>query len=354
MTRSSRSAHAGGDRSIFERSVVPMWEEDISRLRELIAEWRKQAGNDLRGYLRARPALVREGVHAIQVVDVNSAALELYEAESKKDLLGALDATLDPGALETFVELFAAIAEGRGHVESESTARTLSGRKLDVLVKTFIPGPQDAHSAMVVNVVDFTEYKELKKSLQEQQALVRSVIDNIPDLVFLKDAEGRFLVANQAMADTMHAGTPERLIGKTDFDFYPRRMAEEFAADERRLMETGSSIVNKEEPKVVDGQTRWILTTKVPLFDDRGKATGIVGVGRDVSSLKEAQEALAGSEDRYRTLVEDIGVGILSTDAAGAHHVCQSHRRADLRSCPAAPRWEGACGSSSAKRRSRW
>jgi len=447
MKKSShpRPAAKRGDRIYFERSVVPMWEEDISQTRALIAEWTSRAKGDLRAYLRAHPALVREGIRSINVVDVNQATLALYEAAGKKDLLGSLYATLAPEARHNFIELFVAVAEGRSQMEYESVARTLSGKLREVLVRTFIPSAQDRDVHMIVTIVDFSQYKRMERELQEERSLVRAVIDgvpdqifvkdrdgrfllanaplarwagessasamigktdydffpkktadafrrddkkiiasgraridfeeeiisargqrawastskipfkdatgaaagiigivrdmtdrrrlemaveeertllrsavkHIPDLIFLKDAEGRFLIANQAVADVMQAGNADRLIGKTDFDFYPRHMAEEFAADELRLRETGASIINKEEPKTMKGQVHWILTTKVPLFDARGKSMGIVGVGRDISSLKQTQEALAGSEGRYRTLLEDIGVGILSADAEG-------------------------------------
>jgi PAS domain S-box-containing protein len=163
-----------------------------------------------------------------------------------------------------------------------------------------------------------SERKGLESGLENERALLREVIQHVPDLIFLKDTQGRFLIANEAVAETMNAPGAGSLIGKTDFDFYPRAMAEEFAADERRVMEDHVSIVNKEEPKMVAGRMRWIVTTKVPLYDEQGKARGIVGVSRDLSSLKEAQDALAHSEERYRTLVESIGVGILSIDVRGA------------------------------------
>jgi two-component system sensor histidine kinase/response regulator len=353
LTRSSRSARddaADRYRSIFEHSIVPMWEEDISGLRELLAQWRRPKGRDLRSYLREHPALVRKGVRTLRVVDVNEAALRLYDAESKKQMLGPWKLVPDAEGMDSYIELFVAVAEGRQRVEIETSTRTLKGRKLEIMAREFIPAPGDPHPFVIVNVVDLTAYKSLERKLQQEQSMVRAVIDSvpdqisvkdaerkelerglenertllrevirhIPDMVFLKDTQGRFLIANEAVAETMNAPDAGSLIGKTDFDFYPRAMAEEFAADERRIMEGRVSIVNKEEPKMVAGRLRWILTTKVPLYDEQGKATGIVGVSRDLSSLKEAQDALARGEERYKTLVEYIGVGILSTDASGA------------------------------------
>ena len=97
---------AGKDRSIFEHSAVSLWEEDISGLRALIREWQSRKVSDLHAYLLAHPALVRKGIKAVRVVDVNDAAVRLYGAKSRKDLRGPLDITLDAESLEDFIELF--------------------------------------------------------------------------------------------------------------------------------------------------------------------------------------------------------------------------------------------------------
>ncbi|MGA2615142.1 MAG: PAS domain S-box protein [Spirochaetia bacterium] len=309
-------AAADKHRSIFEHSAVSLWEEDIAGLRALIKEWTGKT-HDLGEYLRAHPSAIRKGLRAIRVVDVNEATVRLYEAKSRKDLLGPLDITLDPEATNNFIELFTAVAEGRTSVEQESSARTLTGKRLDLLIKVFIPVKDDAYQYMLVNVIDITNYKRLEKELRQERSLLRAVINNHPDAIFLKDRESRFVLANKAVAEIMQAGEPENLIGKTDRDFYPEAMTREFEADERGVIQEGRKLVNKEEPKPVAGKLHWILTTKVPLFDAEGGITGLVGVSRDITSLKEAQEALRQSEERYRSLVENLGVGILISDESG-------------------------------------
>ena len=101
-----------------------------------------------------------------------------------------------------------------------------------------------------------TERLALERKIEEEKALLQAVLNNLPDAIFLKDREGRFILANNPLADLMQAPSVDSVVGKTDRDFYPQEMAREFAADERRIFDEGVSLINKEEPKTVEGKTR--------------------------------------------------------------------------------------------------
>jgi PAS domain S-box-containing protein len=141
---------------------------------------------------------------------------------------------------------------------------------------------------------------------EEERDLLRTLVDNLPDLVFLKDREHRFTVANKAVADIMSAGNPANLIGKTDSDFYPREMAEEYVADERAVLDKGETIINKIEPKQVGGVHRWILTSKLPLRDHEGKITGLIGISREITDQKRAEMALSREHTYLTTLMDTL------------------------------------------------
>lgn len=124
-------------------------------------------------------------------------------------------------------------------------------------------------------------------------AILRTAIDHLPDPIYVKDAESRFLLANTGAAKNMGAETGAELLGKTDFDFFPRDLAATFFEDEQKVLRSGQAMVSREE-KISDanGQTRYVLSTKVPLFDEQGRAIGIVGVGRNITKLKEVEAEL--------------------------------------------------------------
>jgi two-component system, cell cycle sensor histidine kinase and response regulator CckA len=158
-------------------------------------------------------------------------------------------------------------------------------------------------------------YRELPRDLGAERTLLRALVDNAPDLIFQKDREGRFVLANRALAAAAGREDPATLIGRTDRDVFPPEMADKFMADDRTVIETGRLLDNIEEPvRSAAGGLTWVLTTKVPLRDEAGRVVGLVGIGRDITDRKRAEQALRESEERYRSLVEDIGEGVAIVD----------------------------------------
>ena len=141
--------------------------------------------------------------------------------------------------------------------------------------------------------VEVGERVRAEETLSEERKVLRALIDNVPDYMYVKDAECRFLVANVSVARQMGAKSPDELIGKSDFDFYPRELASTFVADEQRVMRSGQAEVNREEMGMdSQGNVSQVLTTQVPLRDKNGRVIGLVGIGHDITHLKKAQEEM--------------------------------------------------------------
>jgi two-component system NtrC family sensor kinase len=146
------------------------------------------------------------------------------------------------------------------------------------------------------------ERRNLADALAHERNVLRTMIDLIPAIIYAKDAYSRFTACNDLVARRMGT-TPEELIGKTDFDFFPREMAEKFFADEQALIQSGKPLINLEEIAYdkTRGMDRVILTSKVPLRDEQGNLTGIVGTGFDITDRKSAEERMA-SMDRHESI----------------------------------------------------
>jgi len=131
------------------------------------------------------------------------------------------------------------------------------------------------------------------------------LIDTLPDLIYAKDTASRFILANIETARVMGVATPGDLIGKSDLDFYPRELAEQYLASEQPILRGGQPLHNHEEPNVdAAGHQRWDVTTKVPLWNSQGQVIGLVGVTRDITERKQSetkmQETLQELERLYR------------------------------------------------------
>jgi two-component system, sensor histidine kinase and response regulator len=170
-------------------------------------------------------------------------------------------------------------------------------------------------------VADRTRAEE---ALSKERQVLRAFIDNVPDFMYVKDTECRFVMANLSVARQMGANNPEELIGKSDFDFYPVDLAKTFIDDEQRIIRSGQAEVNREEPGMdAHGNVSQVLTTQVPLRDKDGNVIGLAGIGRDITEMKKtekalisAKEALRESEERFRLAMEEgpIGMGLIGKE----------------------------------------
>jgi PAS domain S-box-containing protein len=154
--------------------------------------------------------------------------------------------------------------------------------------------------------------------LNDERNMLRALIDNIPDFMYVKDLEGRFVVANYHLARAVGVLTPDELLGKTDFDYYPREVARACYEDEQSVIRSGQALQSYEE-KLVDhaGNDIYVLTTKVPLRDNEGNVIGIAGTGHDISVRKKMEQALVEAERSYRGIFEKAIVGIFQCTPEG-------------------------------------
>jgi two-component system, NtrC family, sensor kinase len=141
------------------------------------------------------------------------------------------------------------------------------------------------------------ERRSLQDALAHERNVLRTMIDMIPAFIYAKDAQSRFTACNKLVANRMGV-TPEQLLGKSDFDFFPREMAEKFFNDEQALLASGKPLIDCEEIAFdkISGTNRVIVTSKVPLHDEQGRLTGLVGTGYDITERKAAEERLASSD----------------------------------------------------------
>lgn len=165
--------------------------------------------------------------------------------------------------------------------------------------------PVNRSSPAVTNLVciirDITARKKADMAIAEERNLLRTLIDAIPDFIYVKDRAQRFVLNNVAHARSLGFATPAAVLGKTNAGIFPPAMAAKFLADEAQILRTGEPIVGTEERSLgQDGGEIWALTTKVPLRNLQGAIIGLVGITHDISQLKATEEALRYHEQQVR------------------------------------------------------
>jgi PAS domain S-box-containing protein len=162
-----------------------------------------------------------------------------------------------------------------------------------------------------------TKRRQAEDALARERDLLHTLMDHIPDTIYFKDEQSRFTRINRAQAEVLGVA-PGEAVGKTDFDFFEPDHARSAFTDEQTMLRTGQGVIGKgERMRRADGEHRWISTTKVPIRGTDGRYHGIVGISRDVTAQKQAEEDLRQSEERYRGLIESQQDLIVRMDRDG-------------------------------------
>ncbi|MEX0987435.1 MAG: PAS domain S-box protein [Bacteroidales bacterium] len=156
-------------------------------------------------------------------------------------------------------------------------------------------------TVVVLITIYFLQYRKLlrrfsRKKYSEtfkEKQLLEQLFNNMPDRIYFKDRDSKFILANKFVSLIMGEKDPGKLIGNTDFDFYKKEYAQAYFDDEQRIMNEGLPMISKEEKGLnLDGTEIFVSTTKIPIRDKHNKVIGIIGIGRDITTQKETEEKL--------------------------------------------------------------
>ena len=157
------------------------------------------------------------------------------------------------------------------------------------------------------------ERRLIGESLREKERLQEAILDNIPDIAWLKDKESRFIGANAPFAKACGLASKD-LIGKTDFDCWPKELAESYRADDAEVMRSGKRKIIEEPLHDKQGKVTWIETIKTPVFNEKGEVIGTTGIARDITVRNKLEFLLKGSEEKFRMLFETANDAIFIAD----------------------------------------
>lgn len=292
----------GTIQDITERKQVEL------ALRESEARYRSLFENMQNGFAYCRMHFENNEPADFTYLAVNKA----FETQTGlRDVVGRKVSEVIPGIRQSDPVLFEIYGRVARTGKPESFETFVSALNDWFLISVYCPQPE--HFVAVFDVV--TERKAAEMALRESATRYRSLLDNLPQLIWQKDERFMYVTCNQALAGALGA-TPKDLIGKTDYDFYPAELADKYRADDLRIMASGHIEIYDEHWQQ-SGDIRYVHTTKIPLFDEAGKAVGTLGIAEDITERRQNEQALHESEVRYRLILDNAADPTFIADKQG-------------------------------------
>ncbi len=258
---------------------------------------------DLRGRLQYANELACEQMGATALELIGKTDFDLFPSELAKKYMADDRQVIESGVLHHDVERHQTADGKLKHVE---------------VWKAPVHGARGEVVGIQVMFWDVTDQKNTEHQVEFERFLLSILLDTVPDSVYFKDADSRFIRLSRSCARKMGLRDPRDAIGKSDADFFSAQHAKEARADERRIMETGETIQGKiEHETYAHREDTWCSTTKVPLKDQSGRILGTFGISRDVSEQKKAEEELARERDLLKTIIDNVPDLIYVKDRAG-------------------------------------
>lgn len=253
-----------------------------------------------------------------RILFVNEAFLKTYGYNETSELIGK-DISLVRSPLndpDTTAEILKATVESGW--KGEIMNKRKDGSEFPISLSTSIIQNEKGEILGMVGVAsDITERKKVEEELQAKEAHLSTLVKTIPDLIWVKDINGVYLTCN-LMFESFFGASAKEIIGKTDYDFVDKELADFFRNHDKKAIDAGKPTSNEEWVVFAnDGHRALLETIKTPMYDSKGNTIGVLGIGRDITDRKNAEEKLRQSEVKYRNLIETMPDGYYRSTPEG-------------------------------------
>ncbi len=291
-------------RGLFEDSPISLWVEDFSEVKQRLDELKKNGVQDIPTYLKEHPDFVIESAKQVRILAVNSAAMKVYHARQKSELLGNLADVFHNLPLEQFENELIQVANGRLNFEREEIDHTLTGEKIHVNVRWSVaPGYEDSLAKVIVSTVDITERKQAEETLREKERLLSEAqrighigswsYDILTDTLIYSDEMYRLFDVSPEEFQHNSEGFLG-LIYSSDRPMVAKWM--EGIQSGRQTRELEFRILRK------NGELRYIRCRGAVEFDTTGKPASFIGTAQDVTERKLSEIQIRQQIERLTAL----------------------------------------------------
>src|ERR1035437_3159775 len=203
------------------------------------------------------------------------------------------------------------------HVHNEDLLfETATGRQINVEIESNIY-LVDNNKVIQCNIRDISKRKQAEIALYNKELRLQTLMQTIPELIWLKDTKGVYLSCN-TMVERFFGASENEIIGKTDYDFIDRDIADSFRANDHKVMASGKPITTGEWVSYADdGHRAFLETIKTPMFDSKGILIGVLGIGRDFTERKQTEMSLLESEEKFKSIYESSNDAIMLLNEKG-------------------------------------
>lgn len=303
-------------RFIFDHAPIAFWEEDFSEVKTYLDGLKRKGVEDLRYHFETHPDEVDECFRSIKVLNVNRATVEMNGTDSKDGLIPSLMQNFTPESEGTFIEELLALAEGKTEFQRECSFVNRKGEILDVIFNlNVLPGHEENLSLVLISVVDVSDLHKMASELTNIKHRYQSIVEAQTEMICRLNPKGNIIFQNAAF--------------NRFFSFKQRseegRFVMLFPPDELKLCEDKMASLTATNPTVScelrnydqEGKLVWQDWTVTAFFGASGVLLGFQAVGTDVTDRKNAQEALAASEARWRSVFNHADDLIITFNTRG-------------------------------------
>ncbi len=241
---------------------------------------------------RAPESIIIYDVDERRIVDANPGAVKLFGCSRKRLLEGGLDRFYlpeQPDELEVAESMNTNISRALTgeEVVFERAIRGENGKDITCDVR-LVRLPYHDRLLVRASFIDITERSRAEEELANSERKYRILTESLPQMIFIKDRESKYLSCNRRYATSLGI-RPEEIVGKDDFAFYPREFADQYREGDRSVMKSGTAVDFIEKWSGLGGES-WVNTVKSPIWDEKGEVIGVIGILGDVSERLRLQK----------------------------------------------------------------